>query len=208
MPPQEAGQPLDPPPAHLHVPLGLSPHSSPAAKIKYSICIAGKSCKSLLSLSSCSRNIGGVIFAGACPTTLCSSLARTVLPFPHISLWDALEAGGGAGPRCPWQSNPWPEHPMAPTLPALPAAGVRACACPRAVRDGDASTWVTDVVPPECPPSPPCPWLTSRVPSLSLPLRQACAKSIVQNYVFKYLGFHQLCKLSPSIKAAVWVLHW
>lgn len=29
------------------------------------------------------------------------------------------------------------------------------------------------------------------------------AKSIVQNYVFKYLGFHQLCKLSPSIKAAV-----
>lgn len=50
--------------------------------------------------------------------------------------------------------------------------------------------------------------IPSHVPQLALPLCQACAKSIVQNYVFKYLGFHQLCKLSPSIKVAGWLLCW
>lgn len=69
---------------------GLSPRSSPAAKIKYSICIAGKSCKSLLSLSSCSRNISGVICVGAHPAALCSSPVWTTLPFPQISPGDAV----------------------------------------------------------------------------------------------------------------------
>lgn len=99
MPPPEAALPPGPPPAHLHVPLELSPRSSPAAKIKYSICIAGKSCKSLLSLSSCSRNIGGVICVGARPAALCSSPVWTTLPFPHVSPGDAAGAGGRAGPR-------------------------------------------------------------------------------------------------------------
>lgn len=64
---------------------------------------------------------------------------------------------------------------------------------------------VTQVVPPEHPPCLPCP----HSPTMPLlPLLCPRAKSIVQNYVFKYLGFHQLCKLSPSIKAAVWVLCW
>lgn len=73
---------------------GMSPHSSPASKIKYSICIAGKSSKSLLSLSCCSRNISGVISMGARPSALHSFLAWTTLPFPHVSLSDA--SGGGA----------------------------------------------------------------------------------------------------------------
>lgn len=48
---------------------------SPAAKIKYAIRIAGKSCKSLLSLSSCHRTLRGVISAGpsCCPLQLAIS---------------------------------------------------------------------------------------------------------------------------------------
>lgn len=62
---------------------------------------------------------------------------------------------------------------------------------------------VIQVVPPE---HPPCLWCSHSPAMPPLPLLCPRSKSIVQNYVFKYLGFHQLCKLSPSIKAAVWVL--
>lgn len=64
---------------------------------------------------------------------------------------------------------------------------------------------VIQVVPPEHPPRLLCPHSAAMPP---LPVLCPCAKSVVQNYVFKYLGFHQLCKLSPSIKAAIWVLCW
>lgn len=75
--------------------------------------------------------------------------------------------------------------------------------CPHAVRDGDASAQVTNVTLQSAPH-----FLCTPGSPLALPLQRACAKSTVQNYVFKYLGFHQLCKLSPSIKVAVWVLCW
>lgn len=75
--------------------------------------------------------------------------------------------------------------------------------CLHSVCDGDASAQVTNVTLQ----SAPHPRSTPGFP-LALPPHRACTKSTVQNYVFKYLGFHQLCKLSPSIKVAVWVLRW
>lgn len=133
---------------------------------------------------------------GAHPAALHSSSAWTMLPFPHISLWDA--SGGGAGLQCQQQSTP--RHPSCECCRLRGQGCVWSPNC-----DGDTLAQVIQVVPPECPPCLPCPHSPAVPPLPSLCPR---AKSIVQNYVFKYLGFHQLCKLSPSIKAAVWVLCW
>lgn len=143
-------------PAPLRVLLGLSPGSSPAAKIKYSICIAGKSCKSLLSLSSCSRNIRGVISAGARPAALCSSLSWAALPFPHGSRG---MLGRQVGSRT---QDTCSRTPM-----ALPSPGARGCATPvPCVMGTPVPMWSQ-----QCPPSPPCPCssLLCALPSRSPP---------------------------------------
>lgn len=107
---------------------GLSPRSSPAAKIKYSICIAGKSCKSLLSLSSCSRNISGVICVVAHPAAHCSSPVWTTLPFPQISPGDAVGLVAERDPS---------DHGRAPHGTHCACCGDEDVRCPHTVRDGD-----------------------------------------------------------------------
>lgn len=142
------------PPAPLRALLGLSPASPPAAKIKNSICIAGKSCKSLLSLSSCSRTIRGVISAGTRPAALCSSLSWAVLPLPVWLPWDARGAGGEQDPGCLQQSTHGTAQP-----------GDKGLCHPRALCDGD--TGANGV--PTVSPAPLCP----RVP----PTRTLCPHS-------------------------------
>lgn len=148
-------------PAPLRVLLGLSPGSSPAAKIKYSICIAGKSCKSLLSLSSCSRNIRGVISAGARPAALCSSLSWAALPFPHGSR-GMLGRQMGSRTRDACSRTPM----------ALPSPGARGCATPvPCVMGTPVPMWSQQSVPhPRRAPAPRCSAPCPRVP----PTRTLC----------------------------------